>query len=155
MTLIELIVSVALIAVVSGLGLAAWTNFQSRRELENEGLRLSSQLRLVKAKAVNGEKPSEPSVCTSLDGYQVSDGSPGIWITPYCDGLAATDDQYLISLESSNISLTFTGFPIIFKSLEGSIGTDSSSTISLSHNLSGGSGTITISQAGEILWQRD
>jgi len=154
-TLVELLVAIALIMMVSGFAIAGWTNFRANRTLENQGLELTVFLRSAKSKAVNGEKPTD-AACAYLDSYQVTQSSNAIIITPRC----VNDSGVVVDISGSaetfsiaaSLSIASTNLPVGFKSLEGSAGSDA--TITLTHDQTGRSGTITISSAGEITWQR-
>jgi len=154
-TLVELLVSISLIMLVSGISIAGWTNFRASRALENNGLELTIFLRETKSKAVNGEKPIGAS-CDFLESYQVEQTVSGLRTFSVCInslGNQVSGPAEETNISSSSLSIASTGFPINFKSLEGSI--ESEATFDLSHDRTSMSGTITISQAGEITWQRD
>ncbi|MDD3679641.1 MAG: hypothetical protein PHX72_02210 [Candidatus Shapirobacteria bacterium] len=73
LTLIEILVSSAVIMVVSGLGLAAYNNFNNRQLLDTTTNELRNNLRQVRGWAMAGKKADD--CAGGLEGYQFSFGS--------------------------------------------------------------------------------
>lgn len=68
-TVIELIVVIAVMAILSGLGLVAFNQFNRKQAVVSTARMVISDLRLAQSKAYASEKPLE-CVSSSLTGYQ-------------------------------------------------------------------------------------
>ena len=68
-TLIEIIVSVTLLLLLSGLFIANYTGFNNSQTVKKAASDLVANLRAARTKAASGVKPS--SGCDTLTGYQV------------------------------------------------------------------------------------
>ena len=82
-TLIEVLVSISVAAVLSGIGLAAYAQFNRRQILSSAVRMVISDLRLAQSKADGGEKPEECS--GGLLGYKfVMEGDTGYSLQADC-----------------------------------------------------------------------
>lgn len=156
-TLIELLVVAAIISLLTTVSLAGWGRFRDKKTIEGMGKEISTQLKEVRSRAVNGEKPPG---CTVLDGYQVDNT---LFITACCDN-DNQDDRTCheaggrkpmadkLSMDLDNFSLSYRNFPVIFRVLSGTVDAPAP-TITLSYHNLIGQITITISESGEISWQ--
>jgi len=104
-TLIELLVSVAISMVLLGMVVVGYLNFANKRELQQKAYELKSQLRLVRSKAINGEKPS--SSCNSLNSYRVYT-SPGennsLFYCPVCDEVCTGESEINLGTDYTIVS---------------------------------------------------
>lgn len=158
-TLIELIVAVAIMAVLVGGGLASWGSFREKKALDAIGLNLISQFKDIKNKAISGEKPEG---CESLNGYQISSSGNTLSFTVCCD---RTENEALNVCHSTGGTETISffappetinvsgGFPIIFRSLSGTPifpAGFAGATVSITYH--GLPGMVAISSSGEMTW---
>lgn len=68
-TLIEILISISVIAILSGIGITAFTQFNRRQLVVSSARKLITDLRLAQSKADSSEKPAD---CTGdLLSYQV------------------------------------------------------------------------------------
>jgi len=125
-TLIELLVATAISLLLLGMVIAGYRKFQENRALKMAVEEVKNTLRLVKLKAVHGEKPSG---CQPLDGYQI-DISGGIlsWRV-ICNGIPGNGG----SLQLEDVSITGSGFPTTFVALTGVIKDGGAASITLSY----------------------
>lgn len=148
-TLIELIVVIGIMAVIMGLGLAGWTNYQNKEKLRAETQEVISWLRKMQTKASQGEKPS--ANCPTLDYYEINHSNGSLEANVYCldeSGVAVnlgTAGSVTVEKEVSlDLSSSF-----VFHSNTGVTG--QSRTINLTY--AGNTYTINISESGKISWQ--
>jgi prepilin-type N-terminal cleavage/methylation domain-containing protein len=141
LTLIELMVVMAIIALLSGGSLAAYNSFNQTQTLKAAAEDLKNNLRLAQGKALSQEKPGG---CSILDGYQVEISSSAYLIRPLCGTLPFGTGR-AFSLPAG-ITLSTTASPLVFRILGGGA-TDAVITIS-------GFGkpplTVTVTKTGEI-----
>lgn len=76
-TLIEVLVTVSIIAILTGSSLVGYNRFQGRQGLKSAGEQLVSDLRLTQQKALSGEKPS--SWCVDSDPVNPPDIYLSVW----------------------------------------------------------------------------
>lgn len=104
LTLIELLVSVGISALILGFLIAGYNDFKSKRQLDLAAEELKTWLRLVRTKAMAGEKP--PDSCDTLEGYKVEWFSDKIIrYFPICDGADQDDFLVRISLKTEEVSI--------------------------------------------------
>lgn len=80
-TLIELMVVISIIALLAGLGVAAYSNFNQTQTLKAAANDLKNNLRLAQNKALSQEKPS---ACSCYTGYQATIGATSYTIQAFC-----------------------------------------------------------------------
>lgn len=143
-TLIELLVVVAIIGVLTSIGVASYNNFNERRIVEKAARELKTNLRLAQSKAMNNEKD------TSFCGGDVLDG----WYIEYIDSLSyklygrcggSEFDTQTITLENARFNDNFG--TIQFKPLGG---TDLSDNLDITVTNGSNSVTITVDPSGDI-----
>jgi len=127
-TLIEMLISVTVMLLVVGGGIAAFLNFNDAQNLQGEGKELVSILRAAQSKARVGDRPDG---CTGLSGYAVRGTAQGTGVQMYaiCEGGDFLREEYQfegdVVLDNS--------FDITFQSLQGGvIGADTISLTSAS-----------------------
>ena len=67
-TLIELLVGISIVGIIFSVGYAGFRQFSQRQQLAGVAKSITSDIQLIKQKALTGEKPSG-GACTKLDGY--------------------------------------------------------------------------------------
>jgi prepilin-type N-terminal cleavage/methylation domain-containing protein len=67
-SLIELLVSVALVMLVVGLGVPAYLRFKDRQQVQQAKQQLETMIQMAKSKAQSGQM----GACTQLSGYQIA-----------------------------------------------------------------------------------
>lgn len=139
-TLIELLISMSIMALLFGIGVARYLGFNQSQTIKQAAQKLKSDLRSAANKAITGEKNG----CGTLDGYRVSFTS-GEYVTS-----AACSGETFIAVNTVNLptGVTFNPLPssIFFKVL--GQGANSATTITLSGF--GRSETMTVNISGEI-----
>lgn len=97
-SLIELVVSVGIISLLVGGGIAVFSMFRSKRMAINDAQVVANTLRDAHRRALAGAKPNQ---CTGfeLTGYQVSLGATDLTLVADCSG--GNPDTETISLSSS------------------------------------------------------
>ena len=147
-TLIELLVTISIIALLFGVGVARYTEFNRRQVFDQTVLEFKSSLRTVQQKALSGEKDDD--ACTEdLDG----------WVLHYIDadtyeiyGKCGTNDFGYKPIELPP-GVTFGSFiPIMFRTLGYGPEWDTNLALVWSVELtgSGKTQTIQVTRSGEI-----
>ncbi len=78
-TLIELIVAISIIAILSGMSLVSYTQFNIRQSAQNDGRGFETELRKVQAMAKNLVYPENNGTrCESLSKYIIKSDESGI-----------------------------------------------------------------------------
>ncbi|MCL4359665.1 prepilin-type N-terminal cleavage/methylation domain-containing protein [Patescibacteria group bacterium] len=104
-TLIELLVTLSIIGIILGVGIARFDNYNKTQKLRQAALTVKNDLRLAQTKASAGLKPS--SGCSVLLGYTVTFTGTGYTTQALCsEGPAGTADTASLSP-----GLTFTTVP--------------------------------------------
>jgi prepilin-type N-terminal cleavage/methylation domain-containing protein len=156
-TLIELLVVVAIISVLTSIGISAYTAFNEKQILNKTVEELKTNLRLVQAKAVNNEKPQSCCGSDPLYGWKVNfDNSPPTYYCSCDDGTTncTSDEREIVSLDynrdgSDDFAVTTSGGIVTFYALGG---TDLSANYDIAVDRVSGSDpkTIRIYPTGEI-----
>ncbi len=145
-TLVELMVVVTIMGIMTSFSLASWTNYREKKVVESVGLELVSQFRLIRFKAINGEKPVNPE-CLFFSNYQIDVAADcDLVVTANCrDG---TGSEVSISPETIELdSLAQCGIASFkFQSLSGVVDEVESITVTYNNKTK----QIDISESGEI-----
>lgn len=144
-TLVELLIAIAISALLLGIGLSRYLSFNQNQTLHQAAQNLRNNLRTAANRAMTGEKPT--SGCAQLDGYQVTFTVSSYSIQAKCGvGLAGTATT--VTLPSALSLALFPASPttVLFKVL-GS-GADSAKAITLS--AFGKNEIVNISLSGEV-----
>lgn len=118
-TLVEMLVSVAISLFVFGVVIVGYLNFSSNREIRQKAHELKSQLRLVRSKAINGEKPN--SSCVNLNGYRVyinPSFTSSLFYCPVCDNVCTGEEEINLGNE---FQISSTESEFIFTAKEGAV----------------------------------
>ncbi len=124
-TFIELLVSVAIVMVVTGGIVANYNTYNDTQKARNAILTVKNNLRLIQSRAYNGDKPA--SGCSELKGYQVTFAANLYSMQASCtEGLAG--EGKTVTLESG---LAFSPVPstILFGVLSRGIASDVTITV--------------------------
>ena len=81
-TLIEVIVSVSIALLATGLIIANYNSYNDVATLKQAALTLKNDLRFIQSKAITGEKP--PAGCSQLIGWTISFTSTTYMYQPEC-----------------------------------------------------------------------
>lgn len=69
-TLIEILVTLTIIALLFGFGYASFRDFSRRQSVIDAASMIQGDLRLAQSDAISGQKPTQPTTCsTTLDSY--------------------------------------------------------------------------------------
>lgn len=141
----EIIIVLSISLLVFGLSIVGFRSFSERRTLTEGTSEVKDKLRLIRAKAMGGEKPSMN--CTLLLYYLVDiPESNKILFSPVCFGVEeelAVGEEY----EVDRVSLSPDGnWPIRITALEGTVSQEAVLTISFQ----GQSRSLVVSPSGNI-----
>ena len=147
-TLIELVVVIAITALVMAGVIANYSRYLSNQTVKQTAISLKTNLQLAYTKAVNGEKPIDES-CSSVDGqlngYQVDIQTTGYTMQAVCEddgvvlkvgpvtavtvpkGITITSNNTSVLFQVINRGVTLSADPAIFTI----VGRNSSYTIEL------------------------
>jgi len=149
-TLIELIVTIGIMAILSGLGLVAYNQFNRKQAVVSAARMVISDLRLTQSKAYASEKPDACGT-NPLAGYQflIKAQNNGYTIVAICGEAPLTIKD--ISLPQG-VTVTEGFTKVFFKSLRQGLDTEPPDTNYIVLNLQGTDTIkkIIISQGGEI-----
>lgn len=157
-TLIEILVTIGVIALLSGIGLASYNQFNRKQILDQAAKTLKSDLRLAQSKALAGLKDCTVGVCGGTSGGCGNDGSEKSldgWFVSFtdrlytlygsCGGGTTTFSTKTISLPT-NVSFNPVPSAVRFQPLNQ--GVNLAQTLTLT--AFGLSKTVTVSISGEI-----
>ncbi len=152
-TLIELMVSVSIMAILTGVGIAGYNNFNRRQQLRRAADTLATELRSVQKRADSGQRPNGCSGI--LSEYKVSIGAQPpltVGVSGVCD--SGDIDVYSFDLHPSiELSTNDGRRQLYFLTAQGSGGNAymGPNTLTLSHSaLAGETRIINISANGSI-----
>jgi len=115
-TLIEMMVAIAIMIILTGMGIAGFIRFNDRQEVSNAAKQVQHIMRSAQSKARVKELPSG---CTNLFSYEVhrSGGGP-INVRANCQsGVNASLSSWTVP---ANLSVTPSSFSVKFRTLHGS-----------------------------------
>lgn len=152
-SLIELLVVMAIIAILAVFGIAAYQQFNKTQTLRQAAMTVKNDLRKAQTRAMASEKPT--TGCTALDGYKVSFTSANTYqIQAKCsNGLGSPTDYSL----PTGINFTFTSYPatFLFKVLGQGVDISSSSVIVIGICGFNKLYRITVTTGGEIKYEEN
>lgn len=149
-TLIELIVSVTIMILLVGGGIAAFITFNDKQQLQGSTKMLQTYMRTAQTKARVGDRPED---CDRLLGYQVgvAQGTSTITLAAICGETGNETELVVQTAELANVeSIEVEGggnLEVLFKVLHG--GTEDSGDITV-YSTGGASETFRVSAGGEI-----
>lgn len=143
-TLLEIIVSVSISLLLTGLVVANYNTYNNNQVLKQAALTVKNDFRFIQSNALTGGKPA--SGCSQLDGWIVSFAASSYTYRPYCSG-APAGTSVTVPLPTG---ITFSPVPasIVFRVL--SRGTNLSGTTNIT--LAGFAKTyrLAVSTAGDV-----
>lgn len=145
-TLIEILVSVAIIFLLTGLTLAGYGAFNKKQTVETAAYQLASDLRLAQQKAISGEKPV--GCAGDLQSWQTVISSGSYYSTAICTD-ASPAPLPVIAFPSNVTSSTGT---VAFFAITGAFDSATDVTYIITGNFSGAiyTNTIEITPSGGI-----
>lgn len=144
--MIELLISVVIAVSLLGVVIVGYRHFLEGRVLSLAAAELKSQLRLVRTKAMSGEKPA--SDCGSLNGYRVREEAGGLVYLPVCDGSNYEEKKESLELNQQIEEIEIEGRDeFFFRALDGALDSDEV-RIRLSYKTQ--EREVVISSSGEI-----
>lgn len=149
-TLIEVLVSMMIIALLVAVGYANYRDFGRRQELAGISKILQGNLRRAQQSALSGVKPDDakcnpPETLISHDFYRVSESE--YRIRANCTGGNVVVEDITLP---STVTIATSKNPIVFKVLGAGTNITDSSEITLTQVATGKTTTITISSGGSI-----
>lgn len=144
-TLIELLVTVTISAVMVGLGIAAYNNFNESQTLELATRKLKGDLWATQTKAVANKQPL--AGCTTFEGYKVTFDTTSYTIAAQCNPQGDVESS-TTNLPTGVQKQGSPGETILFK--PHTQGTDKTADLVLTYQFTTGTRTITITPTGEI-----
>jgi prepilin-type N-terminal cleavage/methylation domain-containing protein len=101
-TLIEILIVLAIIGIISSIGIAKYNTYTQQLVLKNQAKKIVQVIELAKKKSVSGDLYQD---CIDFQGYRVIIGSDNLSLLFNCGGVYSTVQNYSMT---SNIS-TITG----------------------------------------------
>lgn len=151
-TLVELLVALAIISLLGGLGFANYRAFSQRQLLAQAARELRSDLRLAANLVLTGEKPG---VCSggTLSGYRVNfSGAKTYLVEARCDvsGSQESETVKTVNLPGTSTEVIFNPIPspILFKVV--GQGTDVVGTATITLSGFGQTESVTVNAAGGV-----
>ncbi len=152
-TLIELLVSLVVISIVFGLGVAGYRDFARRQALSGAAKNIASDLKLAQQKAAAGEKPAS-GTCSAenLSGYYFRVTNA----TTYTVSAACGSGENVLKTvnlaanpATTNITIAISQ-PVLFKVLSQGTNLSSASTLTVTDTKSGRQFGVIISIGGSV-----
>lgn len=151
-TIIELMVVVAIMALVFGLGYAQYQNFNRRQILNQAALNLKNDLRDAQNRSLSGEKPTICGV-NILGGYKVKIDTAVnnlYFISVACPETSEAPIKSVTLPQNVNFSSRPTPNPILFKVLAQGTNIPSGSQATITLTAFGKYQDVTVSPSGDI-----
>lgn len=148
-SLIELLISLTIMAIVFGLGYAGFRQFARNQAMEAAIRQLMGDLRLAQQYSLSGKKPSEG--CEVLNSYRVTFTLTNYAIQAICNGATPISiGKDSIPLNQLGITLSPTPASITFKILGQGTTLGVDALITLTQAETNNTATITVTTQGEI-----
>lgn len=148
-TLIEILMVMAVVALLFGVGYAGYRDFSRRQALAGAIKVIQGDLRQAQQFALSGKKPD--AGCPTLDGISFEVAEPNTYSINYiCSGINAGEMKS--ETLSSDISLVNSHNPLVFRvlGLGTNIESSGSALITLTQTSTGRSSTIIVGAGGDI-----
>ena len=123
-TLIEILITITIVILFSGITLAYYNNFTEDQKLKSESKRLISVLALARKSASAGV--SDPADCSIFDGYKVVISETNYILQRCCSSCVIINNNYVCTQDCTNNVQTYnfdknikvkTGIDILFQPL--------------------------------------
>lgn len=154
-TLIELIIVIAIMSLLVGVGVAGYRDFSRRQDVQNSARTLIADLRVAQGAANSGEKPTG---CNALNGVVVDVTSATSYTLCYacnvnyagqsCSQLGFTMKQ-VTTPAGTSLSVVGTQ-PILFRVLGRGTNLNATTTINVTSGTSGATRAVTVNPGGRI-----
>ena len=89
-TLIELMVSMTIMAIVTGIGMAGYNSFNRKQQLNRGADLIATELRSLQKRADSGQFPTDGSTCNALEEYRATIATNVVRLSYHCDSGANT-----------------------------------------------------------------
>lgn len=147
-SLIEILVTLAITAVLTSSGWAAFRTFNNNQKLAQAASTLRSDLRDAQNRALSGDKPG--SGCTVLDGYRISFTGASYSIRAWCNPQGGAGATKTVNLTAVQIPSPLPA-AILFKTLAQGTNITGSEDITLQLKTdSSKTAVVRVNAAGEI-----
>ena len=150
-TLIEVLISVFIISLLTGLTIAGYGTFNKKQIVKTAAYQLAGNLRLAQQKAISGEKPAGSPGCTGdLQSWKVFIRSDSYYLVASCSDSSPSSSPVVYF--PPNVTSSISGVEIVeFTVLTGAV-SGGEGTYTLTGNFSGTSysNTIEITPSGGI-----
>jgi prepilin-type N-terminal cleavage/methylation domain-containing protein len=143
-TLIELMVAISIMALLFGVGLAGYQQFNQSRKATEAAKTFRSDLNFARSKALAGEKKTGCQNTDILAGWYLRTGASSYSLYCRCGG----SDLLEKTVSLASVSLSPAGQDILFKPL--AQGTNLPSSLSLTLAVGSYQEVVLVSQSGEI-----
>ena len=150
-TLIELIVVIAIMAIMTGIGLAYFNKFNEEKKISGEVSRLVDVLHLARSKSMAGDLSPMPA-CTDFSGYQVEIIQTAYSFVFCCGDCTGGNKIPLQSHTLYSTVLADNTYSLLFKPSTGVVNTGltSEKTITFTDTSISKSATVTVQNSGLI-----
>ena len=145
-TLIELLIVIAIIGILATIGFVSFREFSRRQTLTGVLKAVKADLRSAQQFALTGQKPEG---CVTLSGYLFNLSDSYVYeLIASCE----PSDIIIKTVDLSSKNITISSLPSFIKFKVLGQGTDliSSLTLTLTHDLAGTTGQVTIGIGGDI-----
>lgn len=129
-TLVELMVTIVVMGIIFGTGIAAYINFNKTQTVKQAGLKLKNDLRSVQGKALSGERITGVTCTGVLDGYRFDYNTSGTSYS-YYSSCSGPSDSRLSGTISLPTGVTFSNSGTVFFKVLGQ-GVNAPATLCLS-----------------------
>lgn len=144
-TLVELLIVIAILSTILGLGIASYNGFNRRERLKQSALTLKSHLRFAQTKAMSAEKPGVG--CSAFVGMEVTFISTTYTVSHQCSPEGVVGAPETFSLPSD---ITFSPVPSGITFLTSTNRTDSTTDQSITLVNGSQSYMIVVSSNGNV-----
>lgn len=102
-TFIEVLITITLMMIIMGLGIAAFDRFNERQRVVEAALSVQNLMRSAQIKARSGDKPTG---CTRLESYRMTltANSPSVTLSAVCSGPTTTIVRETYTMPSGIVS---------------------------------------------------
>jgi len=149
-TLIELLITLAIMSILFGLGFISFRNYSRIQVLRSFTRKIRSDLSLAREKAISGEKPIdvECNGTNRLDGYYLRVTADQSYVV---EAVCSGGTVVVKTVPSENgLSIGIPENPIFFKALSKGTNLSSDMQITITQPSTGNTSSVLVTQSGEI-----
>lgn len=149
-TLVEILVSLSLILLLTGLGYAGYRDFSRRQTLLSAARKIEGDLRYAQGLANSGTAPASPASCTNLSGYRFLLTASAYTISALCTE-GYVDVKKDVS-PGANITISSTLPSFLFKVLASGTNIPEATPVTITLRQTGVSASVAIkvNSAGQV-----